>query len=472
VLNSIKTRLTYPYRKGVSLIKARPLLTFFSLLLILFLLVVVGNSIRKASVKPAKEAPKVAKAVEIYVAGGAPKVRVNAQIEKSGVTKISALTGGIVTKVSVTEGKKVNKGAQLMILSNTYNGSSAPVIQRQLADKQYESATLTFNSQKEIIAKQKDAAEKSEDSAVELREITRKSLDETRDLIKLNDEIITNLNTTIEGLQASSSAESVQALQQARSAKAQVQAGLNQLRSGLRNAEYQTDEDKAAADLPELQKDIAVKQLELQEKSLAVAVDVAKLQVQLAKIGESALYPSTPITGVVERIHVREGDSVQPGTLLATLSGGADSIKAVALVSKDIASKVSLVDDSQFISNGETFSERPIHVSTEATNGQLYSVIYSVDSSRKSLFSDDSTVVVDIPLGFAMSSDPIVYVPLDAIYQTQDSAYVFVKEGNVARSRTIQPGSVFGSYVMIRSGLKSGDQIIVNRNVVNGDTVE
>jgi multidrug efflux pump subunit AcrA (membrane-fusion protein) len=145
VLNSIKTRLTYPYRKGVSLIKARPLLTFFSLLLILFLLVVVGNSIRKASVKPAKEAPKVAKAVEIYVAGGAPKVRVNAQIEKSGVTKISALTGGIVTKVSVTEGKKVNKGAQLMILSNTYNGSSAPVIQRQLADKQYESATLTFN---------------------------------------------------------------------------------------------------------------------------------------------------------------------------------------------------------------------------------------------------------------------------------------------------------------------------------------
>jgi hypothetical protein len=58
------------------------------------------------------------------------------------------------------------------------------------------------------------------------------------------------------------------------------------------------------------------------------------------------------------------------------------------------------------------------------------------------------------------------------VYQTQDTSFVLVAQNNKAVTKTIQVGEVFGDYVEVQSGLKRGDQVILNRNVIADDTVK
>ena len=62
-------------------------------------------------------------------------------------------------------------------------------------------------------------------------------------------------------------------------------------------------------------------------------------------------------------------------------------------------------------------------------------------------------------------------IPIDSVYQTQEKAYVLVNNKGKAETKTLELGSVYGSYVEVRSGLTSDDQIILDRNVVADDKV-
>ncbi len=80
-------------------------------------------------------------------------------------------------------------------------------------------------------------------------------------------------------------------------------------------------------------------------------------------------------------------------------------------------------------------------------------------------------ISVEMPIGMADTTMVATYVPLDAVYQTREKAYVFVKNGDTAKSRDVVLGQVFGDSVEIVSGLKNGDQVILNRNIIAGDKI-
>jgi hypothetical protein len=65
----------------------------------------------------------------------------------------------------------------------------------------------------------------------------------------------------------------------------------------------------------------------------------------------------------------------------------------------------------------------------------------------------------------------VPFIPLDAVFQTQDQSYVFVIQGGKAVSKSITTGQVVGGQVEVTSGLENKDQVILDRNVVAGDTV-
>jgi hypothetical protein len=74
------------------------------------------------------------------------------------------------------------------------------------------------------------------------------------------------------------------------------------LRQAQRTTEQQAANDKAPALLSNLQKDVTLKQLEVQEKTLQLNRDVAKLQVNLAYVNEALMYPASPFAGKVEKL--------------------------------------------------------------------------------------------------------------------------------------------------------------------------
>ena len=86
--------------------------------------------------------------------------------------------------------------------------------------------------------------------------------------------------------------------------------------------------------------------------------------------------------------------------------------------------------------------------------------------------TDGSYVNVDIPVGYPDTLQTIPFVPIDSVFQTQEENIVYVVAGDKAVSRQIELGSVVGKYVEVTSGLTSGDQIILGRNVIEGDKVK
>ncbi len=466
---NLKLKTKKVFKKAGSIIDRKPLTSFFVVLLVIFILIVVGSFLRKPKQEATVAVPE--KEVAAYSIGSAPTVKVQAQIEKSGVIKVVAQTPGIVSTVNVSEGQQVGRGTTLISLSSNYQGGNAAGVQREIAYTTNKNAKDTYDIQKDIIKKQRDLASKTDDNSDQLRDITSKSIDETKSLLSLNQNIVSSLNSTLSTLESTNvgGANDAQILQ-TKQIISQYQSAVNQLQSGVRASEYQGAGDKPPADLSNMSKDLTQRQLDIQEKALSLSVEISALQLKLAQIQESTMYPAAPFAGVIERVYVTEGEAVNPGTPLALIHG-AQKLKAVARVPRDMAQKLSQVDVSTLTIGGKSFKTAPSYISTEATDGSLYSVIFDLPTDYQNDLSNNEFITVELPVGYADTSTSVPFVPLDAIYQSADSSYVFFIRDGKATTKKIKLGSILGQYAQVESGLTSGDEIILTRSVVAGDRV-
>lgn len=468
-------RLTILKNKVFQQIDHRPLGSFFGLLGLVLLLIVVGNILRRP---PAQKADTTIppKKVEVYSIGAAPKMDLPVKIEKSGVIKVTASSPGIVSQIHVKEGDAVTKGKQLFWLSNNAQGGTIASVSRQLAQKNFEFVRDNFDAQKEMIEKRREIAQKADSQGDDLREITNDSLDDTRNLISLNDQILTTLDEQLTQLEATNTNGANDAIiLQTRQAKSGVMAGLNSLRMGLSQAEYQGDDENAPSQISDLTKDVTLKQLELEEKSLELNRDMAKLNLRIAQISESLMYPASSCNGKIERVYVKPGQAINPGMTLASLICNERSAIAVAAVSSQVANNISLLEPATVEVDGQTMELTVNYISEEPTEGVLNSVIFSLSPELSAKVIDGASFIVRLPVGQAHTTSTVPFVPLDAIYQTDAESYLYVAKQNedkwFAESRTVTLGGVYGSFVEVKEGLVLEDQVIVNRTVLAGDEV-
>ncbi|OGD86167.1 hypothetical protein A2164_00085 [Candidatus Curtissbacteria bacterium RBG_13_35_7] len=452
-------------------ITKRPLTSFLVSLGILLCLIIISNFIFKPEIPAVKEVPP--KEVQTYKIGTAPSITVQAQVEKSGVIKVVAQTAGIISSISANEGRELSKGQNFVNISSNYQGASAASVQTTIASKQYQFARDTFDTQKEIIAKQREVAEKTKDNTGELRNISEKSIDETKSLINLNQQVLDQLSANIASLEADNvEGANDAAILQSKQLKSQFQSGQNQLKSAQRNLEYQTNQENPPSKLADLGRDLALKQLDIQEKSLVLSRDISKLQLAIVSISESLFHPTAPFSGKVEKVNVRVGQMVNPGMPILTFSGENSQLTVIARVGQETASKLSKFENSRLYIGPKVIEVVPSYISSEATDGQLYSVIYDIPKENLDHLTDGSYIDVEIPVGYPDTGIAIPFLPIDAIFQTQEENIVYVVKDDKAQSKKVQLGSVVGKYVEITSGLESGDQIILNRNIIEGDKIK
>ncbi|MBN1262797.1 MAG: hypothetical protein JW991_00395 [Candidatus Pacebacteria bacterium] len=413
--------------------------------------------------------------VMTFQIGSVPRVQVQGQVEKNRIVKVFAQAGGIVNRLYVKEGSQVkaNQGA-LAYLASNYQGGNAGSIQRQLALKQYQFIKDTYSDQKELISKQKQIASETESNFIKLREISENSLEETRSLINLNQEILDYYRQNLDAYEATDSADSNRDLiAQTKQLKISFQAAVNQLRSVLKSLEYQTDTEAPPSDLARIQKELIFKQLELQEKSLDLNREVASLQYQLAQIQESLSYPVSPVNGIVQEVHVRENDLISPGRLLFTISAEGESASQVkVMAAAKIALNLSLVEKARIHLKEEVLEIAPSFISAEPTNNSLHLVLFDLPPEAISSVAHLSYLTVDLPLGFSQSGQTIPLIPIDAVYQTSRTSFVYVIEDGRVLAKEVALGEVYGQYVTILGGLEGNWQLITDRNVIEGDLVE
>lgn len=449
-----------------------PFAGFFLALALLLAVILIGSYFFKPQVLDEKQATDI-REVEVFKIGAAPKLSFQAQVEKTGVIKIVSQNSGIVSWIGVAEGDVVQKGKTILSLASNYSGANAFSVSRQIAQTQYDLTNQNYDAQKEIIKKQKNTAEKTQQNSDQLRDISNRSIDESRSLLDLNEGLVSKLDSDLSQYEATNSGDvNRNLIFQTQQLKSQYQGIVNGLRTSLRSLEFSSGSDKPPAELANLQREITLKQLDVQEKSLDVSLELSKLQLQLAQITEASMYPQAPFGGTIERIHVRIGQSVNPGTLLVTLSGTSDRINVVAKVPQNVAQTISLLEESEIMVGDKVIKSLPSYVSHEATDGNLYDVIFQLDDSYRNLFTDGAFVKVNIPIGVAQTSSTDPFVPIDAVYQTQDEAYLYVVDGDKAKVKKVSLGQVQGRFVEVLEGLSQNDDVIVDRVVIEGDKIK
>jgi len=376
------------------ILNRRPFLSFFIALGLLLALIVTSN-ILGASKQQIIEETRTERAVHVYRIGTSPKLSVQAQIRKSGVINISALTPGIVQSLPLTEGNQFYRGQTLATLSSNYQGGNIASLQRRLAQLQRNNSADTLTQQKDLLLRQKDMANE------------------------------------------------------------------------LNKAQGETD-------LSKVQKDVTEKQLDLQDRAINLSHETYEIQLQLAQVTEASMFPSAPFAGVVDKVFVKVGQSVNPGTVLMQISENIkdDPVTAVAYVSAEVARKVSRVEPSIVTVGKSKIELYPFHISQDAVSGLLYAVYFDIPELYRSSVTENGFIHIELPIGQVDTSSLSPYVPVDALYQTKETSYLFIAKDGKAESRTVELGEVFGSYVEIVHGLSDGDQIILDRNVISGDTVK
>lgn len=466
--SNLKKSLKSQYKKYLNFTGQKPFTSFFVALGLLLLAMILGSTIFRTKAPVVKERTQ-SKSVTVYRLSESPSVSVQGEVKKGNVVNIVALMPGVVSKINKKEGEVIVKNEAILNLSSNYQGGNTLTLQRQLAGITYKNTKDTYDIQKDLIAKQREIANLNSTNAEELRKLTQVSIDSTRTLVNFNSGILNNIKTAIINLQNTGGDTSqIQSLQQA---QAQIQSGQNQLEAALRSSEYSVDSSKPPVKLEALGKEIALKQLDIQEKALKTGLQAAGIQLAIVKVQEANMFPSSPFEGVIEKINVKPGDNVNPGMVLATVSGQEGDIVIDAKVTKEIAEKVSRTDTAKIKVNGQILSIVPLYISSEATDGQLYSVIFTLDKIYEKNFTDKSFVEVDLPLSVSLVKDTLM-IPIDSVFQTQEGATVYVVEKNIAKARKIELGDVTGSFVTIKNGITLKDTIITTRNVINGDKVK
>ncbi len=477
-MGSFTNLVKFGWQRVVRELNRRPFGSFLGVLFALVMIAAVGSYWRRPDAKPEQPARDPI-AVTVLSVGERPMVTVPATVQKTGVVKVAAQSGGIVQKVSVTPGQHIRRGQQLVSLSTGYAGGSAQPLQRQIAYKSFIASKENLPTQLELIEKRKQIAQAAETQAAELRTISRASLDDTRSLISLNEQILATIDEQLVALESTNVAGSNDvAIQSLKSSKAGVLSGLSALRSGLRATEYQANDDQEPALVARVSRDLTLQQLDLERKGVQLGLEIAELNYKLAKFSESLLYPASPCTGTVERVYVRFGQSLNPGSQIAEVVCDVTGTQAIGLASETVARTLLQGGESVFTTaNGATVSAEILAVSAEPTDGPLFSItaVLFADADPSRMPPDASYGTLSIPVGGETTSASVPFVPLDAIYQTQTQSFVYVVQQEadklIASLREVQLGAVFTTNVEVRSGLQNGDRVILSRSVSAGDVV-
>lgn len=236
---------------------------------------------------------------------------------------------------------------------------------------------------------------------------------------------------------------------------------------------YQVSLNKAKALKEKLEKDFKRAENLIKDKLIAekdyneikLNFEDAKREYDLLTRGYSkkGIRVNAPITGFISKIFVKEGDFVEAGQALMTVTKNKNLILKAELSQKNFK-HLSSIRSANFI----TAYDNKFH-SIEEHKGRLVS--YGKNTDTKTFFTplyfEIENVCGLVPGAYAdiyLKSTPIenaMVIPKSAIIEQQGIYFVFVKTGTERYERkAIEIAMHDGEDYMIKSGLNFGDKIV------------
>jgi RND family efflux transporter MFP subunit len=223
----------------------------------------------------------------------------------------------------------------------------------------------------------------------------------------------------------------------------------------------------------------AASQAEKEQADTALENAEAQLEAVEAQIREQRVAlayhtVSAPTAGVVGDIPVRVGDSVTKSTVLTTVdeNAGLEIYVNVPLQEAEhlkLGLPVHLVDDA-----GRLLATANLSFVSPSVDAGTQSVLAKAWLEDPGAFRTDQFVRARM----VWTEAPALTVPLVAVNRINGQYFAFVAEGGeggklVARQRAVDLGAVVGNDYVVKSGLRTGEKLIVSgvQKIADGSPV-
>ena len=389
-------------------------------------------------------------------------IKFSATMKGQSDVAISPQVSGQLTQICVSEGQRVSRGQVLFVVDSRNAQHEVESAQANLdatrASSQSSRASIE-SSQANLASMQANlqSAQANLQSAQAKANSAKLEYDSNKDLFEKK--IVSNytLETAKNNYQ-----QALAAVGQAKAAVEQAKASVSQARANVEQARATSDQSRAS-------------------------VSQAQTAVNRAKVNLGFCTITSPVSGVVGEIKVREGDQVSPMTQLTIVSGN-QQMEAEFSINESILeagvsegynmrdkekSIASLPDVIFVMKNGTEYPHKgrvtSITGMVNATTGTL---------SCKAVFPNPeghlySGIQGTVLLPF--SQKDVMVIPQNAVLRLQDKSQVYlVKNDSTATAVTVKTTDTGnGKDVIVTEGLKVGDRIVTvgANNVQEGDRV-
>lgn len=203
-----------------------------------------------------------------------------------------------------------------------------------------------------------------------------------------------------------------------------------------------------------------VTQAEIAYQQSLSQLEQARVGYDQAQSGLDNTIVKSPITGTVAALNVVQGQ-IAPGSQVAATIVELDRVYAKVNVVENIVTKLS-AGQKAFITI-PSISDELIESTIEYVNptadqrSQLYSVRVYIDNPNGNI-KPGMTAEVTLTLD---SVENTIIVKSDAVLEDDGESYVFVVEGDRAIKKIVVVGLDTGDLVEIKSGLETGEKLIV-----------
>ncbi len=421
------------------------------------------------------------------------------------VTKVEVGTqvSGIISKIYVDYNSYVHKGDILAELDRTNLSSelvsaesnlSSAVSSSNYQNRSIDAAAKNVDvvvSNLELAGKDLNLSQGNLDMARKNVEYARKNVEYTKKEVDIAQSNMQRYSTLFQkGLisandyeQAQSSLNNaqqgynnaVQSLNNAQQSLNSAQQSYNASKSSYNNAQESLTKARLAYDQSVSEASQARNQVEVQKQNVSKAS---------TNLGYATI--TSPIDGVVLSKEVEEGQTVAAAMTTPTLFILAQDLTDMRVIAKVDEADIGGVKEGQRVTftvdayPDDVFNGQVTQVRQEATtesNVVTYEVVISAPNddlklkpgltANVTIFTMEQYDVLSIPSkALRFSPNETLLLDGESIEDCQGEKKVWKKDGNVFKAIAVETGSTNGTFTEIKSGLKAGDEIITEFNLL------
>ncbi len=211
---------------------------------------------------------------------------------------------------------------------------------------------------------------------------------------------------------------------------------------------------------------------ETQLRDMKMAYESAKIQLENAKKQLEDTKIVAPFSGVITSKNTELGAFVNMGTSIAGMADVAQ-LKVTLSVSESNVyqlQKGQTVDVKTDVYPDITYKGTISNISPKGSNAHTYPVEIMIANNAKNPLKAGTYVNVQVDMG---KTGKALMILRDAIVSSVKDPSVYVVENGVVKLTRITTGQDNNAYLEVTSGLKEGDQVVINGqiNLTNGAKV-